>query len=362
MPIKQRSASGAAPPALPQPGFRSGAVARMASMPVSTLRIWEQRYRAVEPCTTPSGHRLYSTADLERVTLMRRLTRHGHAIGSLAGWTTDQLREAAQTLTPAQNLHLQGQRQPRDALRVVVVGQAMALRLERLQLRQVLTRPLVLVGVYETLAAATQAGHDRPATPSPVRTIDLMLVQLPDLPVVTAARLLDAQRSWQARTVAVSYRFTHAQVRKAFLSAGVELVREHGDDEALATWLDGLSLSPDDAARDHGRDAQGVAMPAWSSDACQLLQSSTLPAPRYDDTALTALAGMSSRVACECPRHVAELLMQIGSFERYSAGCAHLRPGDAALHAQLQQVAGVARVLLETALQRLAQAEGLAWP
>ena len=70
---------------------------------------------------------------------------------------------------------------------------------------------------------------------------------------------------------------------------------------------------------------------------------------------------MSTRVACECPRHVAELLMQIGSFERYSASCASLRPADAALHAHLQQTAGVARVLFETALQRVADAEGIEW-
>ena len=39
------------PFAAPQPSFRSGAVARMAGMPVSTLRIWEQRYQAVGPTT-----------------------------------------------------------------------------------------------------------------------------------------------------------------------------------------------------------------------------------------------------------------------------------------------------------------------
>src|SRR6476469_8045320 len=74
-----------------QPGFRSTAVARMAGMPVATLRVWEQRYRAVGPGTAPSGHRLYSAADVERVVLLRQLTGQGHAIGSLATMTMDQL-------------------------------------------------------------------------------------------------------------------------------------------------------------------------------------------------------------------------------------------------------------------------------
>ena len=69
---------------MPRPSFRSGAVARIAGMPVATLRIWEQRYQAVRPITAASGHRLYMAADVERVTLLRRLTQQGHAIGLLA--------------------------------------------------------------------------------------------------------------------------------------------------------------------------------------------------------------------------------------------------------------------------------------
>jgi DNA-binding transcriptional MerR regulator len=86
MPIDQKIPMTAAksPLAVPQPSFRSGAVARMAHMPVSTLRIWEQRYQAIGPSTASSGHRLYSTADVQRVRLLRQLTGQGHAIGAIA--------------------------------------------------------------------------------------------------------------------------------------------------------------------------------------------------------------------------------------------------------------------------------------
>ena len=72
---------------------RDHGVARIAGMPVATLRIWEQRYQAVRPITAASGHRLYSSADVERATLLRRLTTKGHAIGLLASLETDQMRE-----------------------------------------------------------------------------------------------------------------------------------------------------------------------------------------------------------------------------------------------------------------------------
>ena len=82
-----------------QPSFRIGAVARKAGMPVSTLRIWERRYQAVGPSTAPSGHRLYQAADMERVSLLRRLTERGHAISLLAKLDTTQLRVLAQATT-----------------------------------------------------------------------------------------------------------------------------------------------------------------------------------------------------------------------------------------------------------------------
>ncbi|MNI33874.1 hypothetical protein D3C73_878420 [compost metagenome] len=66
-------------------------------------------------------------------------------------------------------------------------------------------------------------------------------------------------------------------------------------------------------------------------------------------------------IACECPRHLAELLMMVGSFERYSAQCASRNDADAQLHLALEQAAGQARGILENAMGRLLQSEGM-WP
>ena len=90
--------------------------------------------------------------------------------------------------------------------------------------------------------------------------------------------------------------------------------------------------------------------------------ANAVPPRRYDDATLTAIAALPSSVACECPRHVAELLMQLDGFEAYSAACASRGPADAALHAHLHQVAGRARALFESALERVAHHEGLSLP
>jgi hypothetical protein len=84
--------------------------------------------------------------------------------------------------------------------------------------------------------------------------------------------------------------------------------------------------------------------------------------PRFADGALTDFAGLSSGIACECPSHLAGLIQQITHFENYSAGCANRSAADAQMHIYLQRVAGTARMLFETALERVAVAEGLPLP
>jgi hypothetical protein len=83
---------------------------------------------------------------------------------------------------------------------------------------------------------------------------------------------------------------------------------------------------------------------------------------RLDDQQLAALAAASSSINCECPRHLADILLMLTSFERYSAQCATRDEVDAALHADLGRSAGHARMLMEQALERLAYAEGLPLP
>ena len=80
------------------------------------------------------------------------------------------------------------------------------------------------------------------------------------------------------------------------------------------------------------------------------------------DQALARISQSLTTLSCECPRHVVELLISLGTFERYSADCANRSPADAELHRWLQQVAGAARASFEDALVRVAAAEGLPLP
>jgi DNA-binding transcriptional MerR regulator len=332
-----------------RPTFRSGAVARLAGMPVATLRIWEQRYQAVRPITAVSGHRLYSSADVERATLLRQLTAQGHAIGLLAALETEEMRE----MVHAAEVSVSTNRPSANKLapmRVVVVGKALASRLQRLIDRQPVAPALQMVAVFDTLAdAAVAALH----ITNPV--VDLLLWQSVSLQSDARHELRVTQDAWQAPAAAVLYRFSSVTARAELASVGAAVMYEPVDDDSLRQWLASLSgvKAPSDAI---------VASTDPTITIAKGLTQQTVNPPRFADDALTQFAGLSSAVACECPSHLAELLLQVSYFETYSSECANKSETDAQLHAYLQQVAGTARMLFEKALEQVAIAEGLPLP
>ena len=66
-------------------------VARLTGLSAHVIRIWEQRYRAVEPQRTATKRRLYSQREIERLNLLRDVTHAGHSIGQVAQLPTDKL-------------------------------------------------------------------------------------------------------------------------------------------------------------------------------------------------------------------------------------------------------------------------------
>jgi len=68
-------------------------VARLTGLSAHLIRIWEQRYRAVEPRRTATNRRLYSQRDIERLNLLRDVTQAGHSIGQVVQLPTDRLGE-----------------------------------------------------------------------------------------------------------------------------------------------------------------------------------------------------------------------------------------------------------------------------
>jgi methanogenic corrinoid protein MtbC1 len=71
------------------------AVARKTGLSTHVIRVWERRYKAVQPSRTDTNRRLYSEADVERLGLLKQATQAGHSIGTIADLPMDRLMRIA---------------------------------------------------------------------------------------------------------------------------------------------------------------------------------------------------------------------------------------------------------------------------
>jgi DNA-binding transcriptional MerR regulator len=304
--------------------YRSGVAARLAGLPVETLRVWERRYSISDTGRSAHGQRLYSDAQVRRLRLMKQLVDLGHPIGVLAPLLFEQLQALAVVPVP---------RAPSQPARVALVGAAIARRLAGGG-RELLALDIVANCSELDGAPAALAGAGA----------DVVLIEMSELDDSVVPAIAALRQQLGVATV-VLYRFC--------ASATIRQLRAHGCLVARA---------PSDAA-----EIVLLCQTALAAVPAALAQAAPAgvgaPAPRrFDDHALAVLAAASNSIECECPRHLADILLVLNSFERYSAQCAARTPADALLHEQLHHAAGSARVLMEAALERLARAEGIPLP
>jgi DNA-binding transcriptional MerR regulator/methylmalonyl-CoA mutase cobalamin-binding subunit len=67
-------------------------VTQRTGLTTHVVRIWEKRYGAVKPKRTATNRRLYSDAEIERLTLLRLATAAGHSIGGIANLPLERLK------------------------------------------------------------------------------------------------------------------------------------------------------------------------------------------------------------------------------------------------------------------------------
>ena len=170
---------------------------------------------------------------------------------------------------------------------------------------------------------------------------EFLLVRANSLHAVVQAQLHRLIERTHILQVIVLYHFGQEQVIESMKHAGMVVRREPVSDYELADlFRSSLLMDAPQAMVQTGLGAM-------------------IPPRKYDDATLARMAGISTNMLCECPRHVAEIIAQLVSFEQYSQECLNKSSEDARLHAYLHSVSGSARALFEHALQMLAEHEGL---
>jgi MerR family transcriptional regulator, light-induced transcriptional regulator len=308
--------------------YRSGAVARLTGIPVQTLRVWERRYKIVGPRQSATGQRQYSAEDVARLTVIKQLVDSGHAIGSIAALDLPLLQSMRAKAARAAGA---ASTSAATRMRAVIVGEALAMRVEHFKppsLKVVATTPRA-EGALEVLGDVSA---------------DVLLVALPTLKAESVPTIRSLAQQVRPQKIIVEYGFGPQLIAKELRAMGCNLVHAPVDMD----WLDSLCrLMP-------------AARPTAVTD--QLPATGSAPPRRFDNRTLAEISLASVVLNCECPHHIADLLIRLGNFETYSAECESRTPADAALHHYLKEVTGNARALLEDAMVRVVQAEGISLP
>lgn len=317
------------------PTYRIGTVSRLASVPVTTLRVWESRYGAFVPVKSEGSHRLYGEGDVIKARLLRQLTEAGHRIGTVAHLAVDTLQQMlVRSRAPQAGAATEAPR-----VSVAVVGDAIAARLNSPQWKATfLGHALDIQRVFADLdAVEAQAVHpDEGARPT-----DLLLVRLITLHATTGEQLARAIAQLGVKHAVVLYLYGAPAAVAALRAAGMIVRREPVDEADLAELI--RSQVVVDAAASIASVSTGA----------------LIPPRRFSDATLARIAAGPTNMLCECPRHIADLVTQLASFEEYSRECLNSSDDDAQVHAYLRSVAGSARALFERALQMVAQHDGL---
>lgn len=318
------------PSSTSNPLFRIGAVSKTTGIPVSTLRIWETRYGAFNPVKTEGHQRLFAEHDVSKAMLLKQLSGEGHAISAIANLALEQLRgmrnlpHSAPHTPPANG----------EPLTLAVVGLSMANRIESKQFAAHLRHHKVKVtDVLTDLAAASSA--DMTQHPQ------LLLIKVNSLQTTVHTSILSLIEKHKFAQTIVVYNFAPESVVQAMKFSGLIVRREPISDSEMAELIQSLVFVDHARAQEFGTSG------------------AVISSRKYSDETLARVAGISTNVLCECPKHVAELIAQLASFEEYSQECLNKNAEDAHLHAYLRSISGSARSLFENALEKIAQHEGI---
>jgi DNA-binding transcriptional MerR regulator len=312
------------------------AVTRLTGMTAPGLRMWEKRHAVVCPARTDTGRRRYSHGDVERIALLKSLVDAGHSIGSIAALATPQLRARLEEQSEVDFARgdVFGGHLPRT---IVTIGPEMG----ELVRRDAASFP----GVRLVAAHANCGEAMRRLEPG---AADLLIIGIATLFPETVSEIDRLIRLARAKCVIVVYRFAQSaaeeSVHRGLSGGAVALKGPVNAEELHLAWriASGGGMGPAERAVPRGELGDQI------------------PGRQFSDDQLARVAGLASVVECECPQHLANLLVSLNAFEEYSEQCENRDPSDAELHAYLHRAAAQARSLIEEALQKVIVTEQIA--
>lgn len=321
------------------PKYRIGAIAKMSGVAIATLRVWQRRYGVVQPQKSSGGQRLFDDDDLTKLKCIKELIDLGFAIGTLAHLKLDELKSLKEKTLINRGFSLPAEMDS-GPLRILVVGAGLQDRLTGLNHVNDVNFPKIKVEqVYADLNEALEL-HSI-TKPSQGAGLLACVVKLNTLQLQNLKPIQSLQEQMEGAAFGVIYNYANPEVVASLQGMKIELLPNPFETTDLIEFIQKLNST---ALRSH----EGEALPPHVR--------------RFTAQDLEFIARFGSSVGCECPRHIAQIVEQLGSFEQYSRECLSLNPKDQQIHKMLARVASHTLSMFEHALQDVMTHEKIELP
>jgi hypothetical protein len=297
-----------------------GAVSRATGINASTLRIWEQRYGVPKPHRTEGGARRYAPTEVQRLKLIKALVDVGHKPSNLSSLSIDELSEHLNFLTPS----TPPKHHATHPLRLLTVGDAVGLK------ALLHEGPLADCEITHHVNDPLEIDHW-------LGQFDILLFNFSALQSDHAQQIIHWTKGLNTAGSLVIYTYSNSSSILALEAAGVHCLKAPAKPSEVAQALSLISQ--------------------------KVMASSVEPRKaekKFTPEELETLSTLDYSLYCECPRHLAGLLMSLNGFVSYSEQCLDSSPKDAIVHQFLRNMAADAISSIETGLALVLRAEEIA--
>jgi len=307
--------------------YRIGAVCRLTGISQHVLRVWEKRYAVVQPERSKTDRRLYRESDVARLTLLKHLVDLDHAIGTIAHLDDAELERRLQQSAGAPHTAA-----PAEKPALMLFGESLVAARDDCSESKAFT----LSGHYNDISEFTAEKS--------AKRLDVAVIEWLSLQPDSAIEITRLANRLNTRHLILVYDYAPRSVLRQLSNNRITALHSPLDIaalEAVVAWRFGLAAHH----RESPEDSTG-----------------TVPSRQFKDRELAYLATQSPAIACECPRHLAQLISRLVNFEAYSAECESRNSEDAVLHNYLHNTTSRARSMMDRALLRVIELENLSLP
>ena len=303
--------------------FEIGAVSRITGISQHRLRMWERRYNMVTPRRNKSNRRYYSGQDVRKILLIKSLLDAGNSIGSIASLSISQLEEKIKS-DPF--LEKTSHNTKSDlTINVAVFGFDIVNKINNSS------------GKIKNLnVELVESDFEKFKNKLSKINTELLVLEFETLESKNIQDIYNLVGTNGANHVILIYWFSETKLIKTINRSLVTPVRSPIELDELTIICNNLY----DLSSDFELDLK---------DNERLFKFSEL----------ASIASCSPTIECECPHQLVTLIYSLLAFEKYSVECESRNLQDAKLHRFLFESTSKARSLIEKALQKVAEIEGI---